>query len=171
MQEIKTILTPIDFSENTEKIVRSAAYVAGIFKAKLHFIFVVQNFENYSGFLVPPVSMPNLEEELFIAAQEQIDEFVNRQKDMLDSFSVSDVQSKVLSGDIGEEILDYAAEINCNLVIMGTHGYKGLERVLFGSVADKVVKNSCCPVMTINPYREECEQARCKRCDVPDTDK
>lgn len=112
-----------------------------------------------------------MEEELFSAAEEQIDEFVNRHKAMFDDFDVSSVQSKVLSGDIGEEILNYAAEINCNMIIMGTHGYKGLERVLFGSVADKVVKNSCCPVMTINPYREECERVRCERCETPKTDK
>jgi nucleotide-binding universal stress UspA family protein len=171
MQEIKTILTPVDFSDNTEKIVRSAAYMAGTFKAKLHLVFVVQNFENYSGFFVPPISMPNLKEEFFCAAEEQIDQFINRHKAMLEEFAVTSVQREVLSGDIGEEILNYAAEICCNLIVMGTHGYKGLDRVLFGSVADKVVKNSCCPVMTINPYREECEKAQCKRCEELGTDK
>jgi len=35
---------------------------------------------------------------------------------------------------------------------MGTHGYKGLEKIMFGSVADKVVRSAPCPVMTINPY-------------------
>jgi nucleotide-binding universal stress UspA family protein len=36
---------------------------------------------------------------------------------------------------------------------MGTHGYKGLEKVMFGSVAEKVVKTAPCPVLTINPYK------------------
>lgn len=36
---------------------------------------------------------------------------------------------------------------------MGTHGYSGFERVIFGSVADQVVKNADCPVLTLNPYR------------------
>lgn len=166
MEKIKTILTPVDFSENTDKIVRPAAYMAGTFKADLHLVFVVQSFENYSGFFVPPVSMPNMEEELFAAAEEQMDEFINRHKSMFDEFSVTSVHHKVLIGDIGEEILNHAADICCNLIIMGTHGYKGLERVLFGSVANKVVKNSCCPVMTINPYREECEQSKCNRCET-----
>jgi len=35
---------------------------------------------------------------------------------------------------------------------MGTHGYKGLEKIMFGSVADKVVRSASCPVLTINPY-------------------
>jgi nucleotide-binding universal stress UspA family protein len=39
------------------------------------------------------------------------------------------------------------------MIIMGTHGYKGLEKVMFGSVAEKVVKTAPCPVLTINPYK------------------
>ncbi|MFP7753521.1 universal stress protein [Thermodesulfobacteriota bacterium B35] len=158
MQEIKTVVTPIDFSDNAGKVVRAAAYVAGTFKATLHLIFVVQNFEDYSGFFVPPVNMPNLEEELFQSAQQRMDSFVEEHRQMFSEFGVPDVRARVLSGDVAEEILAYAAEKGCNLIVMGTHGYKGLERIMFGSVADKVVKNSCCPVMTINPYREECEE-------------
>ncbi len=159
MQEIKTVVTPIDFSENAGKVAKSAAYVAGTFKAELHLLFVVQSFEDYSGFFVPPVNLPNLEEELFRSAQERMDSFVEENKEMLDSAGVVSVTSKVLAGDVGEEILNYAVEVNANLIIMGTHGYKGLERIMFGSVADKVVKTACCPVLTINPYREECEEA------------
>jgi nucleotide-binding universal stress UspA family protein len=157
MQEITTVLTPIDFSENADKIARAAAYVAGTFKAELHFVFVVQNFEDYSGFFVPPVSMPNLEEELFESAQERMETFMKENRATLDGYGLNGVKSKVLAGDVGEEILGYAAEIKSNLIVMGTHGYKGLERIMFGSVADKVVKTACCPVLTINPYREECE--------------
>lgn len=39
------------------------------------------------------------------------------------------------------------------MIILGTHGRKGLEKALFGSVADRVVKNSPVPVLTINPYK------------------
>jgi len=158
MQDIKTVLTPIDFSENASKIAKAAAYVAGTFKADLHLIFVVQNFEDYSGFFVPPVNLPNLEEEIFASAQERMDTFMEEHKKMLDDAGITGAKSTVLSGDVGEEIVGYAAEKKCNLIVMGTHGYKGLERIMFGSVADKVVKTACCPVMTINPYREECEK-------------
>lgn len=51
MQPIKSILTPVDFSDNAEKIVKAAAYVAGTFQAELHLVFVAQTFEDYSGFL------------------------------------------------------------------------------------------------------------------------
>jgi len=157
MQAIKHILTPIDFSDNAGKIVKAAAYVAGTFKAELHLVFVVQTFEDYSGFFVPPINLPNLEEELFAAAQQQMETYVEENKAMFAEAGVVHVSGKVLSGDVGEEILQYAVKKKVQLIIMGTHGYKGLERIMFGSVADKVVKNACCPVMTINPYREECE--------------
>jgi len=157
MQEITTVVTPVDFSDNANKIARAAAYVAGKFGASLHLIFVVQNFEDYSGFFVPPVNLPNLEEEIFESAQQGMDAFIESNKKTIIAAGVSDLRSKVLSGDVTEEILAYARDNDCNLIIMGTHGYKGLERIMFGSVADKVVKTSCCPVLTINPYRGECE--------------
>ncbi len=160
MQEVQTIITPVDFSDNANMIARSAGYTAGKFGAELHLIFVVQNFEDYSGFFVPPVNLPNLEEELLKSAQQRMDEFVADKKEDFLQAGVAAVHSKVLTGDVSEEILNHAEEISCNLIIMGTHGYKGLERIMFGSVADKVVKNACCPVMTINPYRKACEEAK-----------
>jgi nucleotide-binding universal stress UspA family protein len=160
MQEIQTIITPVDFSDNADMIAESAAYTAGKFGAELHLIFVVQNFEDYSGFFVPPVNLPNLEEELLKSAQQRMDDFVTEKKKEFLQAGAKAVHSKVLTGDVSEEILSYCEKISCNLIIMGTHGYKGLERIMFGSVADKVVKNACCPVMTINPYRQVCEEAQ-----------
>lgn len=156
MKNIQSILTPVDFSDNAGKIAQAAAYVAGTFKAELHLVFVVQNFEDYSGFFVPPINLPNMEEELFASAQQQMESFVEEQKEAFAAAGIANVTSKVLSGDVAEEILRYAAKKKVQLIIMGTHGYKGLEKIMFGSVADKVVKTACCPVMTINPYRDEC---------------
>ncbi len=158
MQEITRVLTPIDFSDNAAKIARAAAYFAGTFKAELYLVFVVQNFDDYSGFFVPPVNLPNLQEEIFESAQQRMDEFVEEHRATFTDLGVTRIHAKVLRGDVAEEILRYAAETGCSLIVMGTHGYKGLERIMFGSVADKVVKSSCCPVLTINPYQEECEE-------------
>lgn len=158
MENIKSILTPIDFSDNAGKIVKAATYIAGTFKAELHLVFVVQNFEDYTGFFVPPVNLPNLEEELFASAQQQMETYIEENKAMFTQAGVAFVTGKVLAGDVAEEILKYAVKKKVQLILMGTHGYKGLERIMFGSVADKVVKSACCPVMTINPYREECEE-------------
>lgn len=158
MKEIKSILTPIDFSENARIIADSAIYVAGKFKAKLYFIFVVQDFEDYTGFMTPPVNMLNLKEEIFDSAEQQMNTFMEEKSKECAALGIPSVEGKILTGDIAEEIMQYGSTNNCDLIIMGTHGYKGFERIIFGSVADKVVKNACCPVMTINPYQEICEE-------------
>ncbi len=158
MQEIKTVVTPVDFSDNAKMIADSATYVAGKFGAELHLIFVVQNFEDYSGFFVPPVNLPSLEQELQDSAQHKMEEFAESCRATATAAGVSTLRHKVIVGDVAEEILQYAEDVKSGLIVMGTHGYKGLERIMFGSVADKVVKSACCPVMTINPYRKGCQK-------------
>ncbi|MFZ5797106.1 MAG: universal stress protein [Desulfobulbus sp.] len=158
MHEIKTIVTPIDFSENAPKIAEAAIHVAGKFKATLHFIFVVQDFEDYTGFMDLPANMMNLKQEIFESAEMQMHSFIDERSGKCEAAGIPEVQSKVMTGDIAEQIMSYAKNNGCDMIIMGTHGYKGLERIIFGSVADKVVKNACCPVLTINPYQEECEK-------------
>lgn len=149
---IKRVVTPIDFSDNSALIAESAAYMAGKFGASLHLVFVVQNFEDYSGFFVPQMSMPTLEGELVSGAEEKMAEFCENLKDSFNKSGVEKIENKVLMGDVGERIVEYAAGADADLIIMGTHGYKGLEKIMFGSVADKVVRSAACPVMTINPY-------------------
>lgn len=148
---IKNVITPIDFSDNAGLVVESAAYMAGAFGAQLHVIFIVQNFEDYSGFFVPQMNVPNIEHELFVGAEEQMESFCKEHSVYFNKAGVG-VEKKVLVGDVAEKIVEYAVEANGDMIVMGTHGYKGLERIMFGSVADKVVKSAPCPVMTINPY-------------------
>lgn len=143
MDEIKRILVPVDFSENSDKILDSAVYVADKFGAELEVVFVVQSFDDYSGFFVPHMPMAQFEGEMVGAAEKKMTEF-------LGSRQVG--TTTVLIGDVGERIVSHAEETGADLIVMGTHGYKGLERVMFGSVANKVVKSAPCPVMTINPY-------------------
>ena len=61
------------------------------------------------------------------------------------------LETRVLMGSPAEKILELAKQENIDLIIMGAHGRKGLERVFFGSVADKVVTGALCPVTTIHP--------------------
>ena len=142
--EIKKILVPVDFSENSKKILDSAGDIAEKFGAALSVVFVVQSFDDYSGFFVPHMPVAKFEEEMVQGAEQKMDSFLS---------GYADVEAKVLIGDVGEEVVRYAEEIGIDMIIMGTHGYKGLEKVMFGSVAEKVVKTAPCPVLTINPYK------------------
>jgi len=142
--EIKKILVPVDFSDNSKKILDSAGDIAGKFGAALSVVFVVQSFDDYSGFFVPHMPVAKFEEEMVQGAEQKMDSFLE---------SYTGIEAKVLIGDVGEEVVRYAEEIGIDMIIMGTHGYKGLEKVMFGSVAEKVVKTAPCPVLTINPYK------------------
>ncbi len=151
MHAIQTIVTPIDFSDNAGLILQSAVYMAESFNAKLHIIFIVQNFEDYSGFFIAQLAVPNIEQGLLTGAEEKMESFCAPYKEVFEKANV-EVETKVLVGDVSEKIVEYSEEVSCDLIVMGTHGYKGLERIMFGSVADKVVKSASCPVTTINPY-------------------
>ncbi|MGB3648977.1 MAG: universal stress protein [Desulfobulbales bacterium] len=142
--EIKNVLVPVDFSENSKKILEAAGYFSGMCEAQLHVVFVVQSFDDYSGFFVPHMPVAKFEEEMVQAAEQKMEKFLEGHKN---------VEAKVLVGDVSEEIIRHAEESGMDLIIMGTHGYKGLEKVMFGSVAEKVVRSSPCPVLTINPYK------------------
>jgi len=152
INEVKKVITPVDFSDNSTLIAESAAYMAGKFGASMHLVFVVQNFEDYSGFFVPQLSMPSLEGELIESAESKMSSFCADMQEYCDSAGVSELTYKVFMGDVAEKIVEHCADLNADLIVMGTHGYKGLEKIMFGSVADKVVRSAACPVLTINPY-------------------
>lgn len=148
IQDIKKIMAPVDFSDNSQKILKSAAMLAQKFGAGLNVVFVVQSFEDYSGFFVPHVPIVQFEEEMAKNAEEKIQQFI---KEGVPAGVAC--ESKILRGDVAEELINYAATAGIDLIVMGTHGYKGLEKILFGSVAEKVIKTAPCPVLSINPYR------------------
>jgi len=152
IEQVSSVVTPVDFSDNSKLIAESAAFMAGSFKASLVLLFVVQKFEDYSGFFVPQMSIPDFEQDLFAQAETKMATFCRDLEEFAGKKGVPEVFGKVLVGDVAEQIVDYASEQKGGLIAMGTHGYKGLEKIMFGSVADKVVKSATCPVLTINPY-------------------
>ncbi len=154
MDSIKKILVPVDFSDNSVKIVEWALFFREKCGASLLFVFVVQSFEDYSGFFVPHMPVATFEKELLENAESKMREFLAELVPAAVPHSW-----KVLSGDVAEEIVDCAEAEGVDMIVMGTHGYKGLEKILFGSVAEKVVKTARCPVLTVNPYRIDDEEA------------
>jgi nucleotide-binding universal stress UspA family protein len=58
-------------------------------------------------------------------------------------------QTKTVEGNPGDEIVDYAAKIGADLIVMGSHGHSGVRRLLLGSVAEKVLHRTPCPVLVV----------------------
>ncbi len=70
-----------------------------------------------------------------------------------EKFAGLDVETTVAVGDVAEEIIKHAEKSGTDMIIIGTHGRKGLEKIMFGSVALGVAKGAYCPVLTVNPYK------------------
>ena len=148
MSKFKKILFPVDLSESSAQIIPFVASMAKTFQSDLHLLFVARVFKYYDTIYVPPVSIVEFEEKVVKGGKTRLDEFVEENlKDCCVSIA------KVLPGDPAEEIVKYVDAEGIDLVIMGTHGRKGLDRILFGSVAAHVVTRSSVPVMTVNPYK------------------
>jgi len=145
MQDIKKILCAVDFSEMSPKVAEYALNLGKSLGASVNALYVAPSLSQYVGFHVPPASIENFVGEIVTGAEKTMDTFVQ------ENFEGIDVKGDVVSGYAAEEILDYAVKNNMDMIIMGTHGRKGIDRVLFGSVSEKVVKSAEMPVLTIRP--------------------
>ncbi|MFN2266998.1 MAG: universal stress protein [Desulfonatronovibrio sp.] len=145
MAQIKNIMCAVDFSEMSAKVASYTQTLSKSLDASVKVVYVAPSLSQYVGFHVPPTSIENFVGEIVTGAEKTMDTFVE------ENFSEIDVTGKVLSGYAAEEILNYADSENIDIIIMGTHGRKGIDRVLFGSVAEKIVKAAKMPVMTIRP--------------------
>ncbi|MCJ7616485.1 MAG: universal stress protein [Desulfobacterales bacterium] len=148
MKEFKKILFPVDLSESSPNLVPYVLTMAEKFGSEIHLLFVARVLDSFTSIYVPHPSIDKFENEVTEGAKKRIQEF---KEEHFQAFP--DTKAVVLSGDISEEILNYIKSEGVDLVIMGTHGRKGLEKVVFGSVAERVAKGSKAPVLLLNPYK------------------
>lgn len=145
MPEIKKILCAVDFSEQSRHVAEYARTLAEALQAEVLCVYVAPSLSQYVGFKVPASSIDEFVGEIVSGAESTMDQFLT------DNFQGVTATGKVLTGYAAEEVLDLSVTENADMVVMGTHGRKGIDRVLFGSVAEKVVKSAKCPVVTIRP--------------------
>ncbi len=149
MPQFKRILFPVDLSEASPKVVPYVLSLAEKYGSKIRVLFVARLFKYYENIYVPSVSIHSFEHDLMKGAEKRLEEFV--QECFPDQ---SRVKSDVVTGDPAEEIVEYITKEKMDLVVIGTHGRKGLENIVFGSVAEQVVMSSPVPVLSVNPYRK-----------------
>jgi nucleotide-binding universal stress UspA family protein len=145
--QLTKILCAVDLSEHSRQVAQYAAMMAKSTGARLLVIYTAPSLSQYVGFHVPPNTIETFVGEIVSGAEKAMETFV------AENFAGLPVTSKVLIGYAAEEIINRADEENVDMIIMGTHGRKGIDRILFGSVAEKVVKHAKQPVLTIRPAR------------------
>jgi nucleotide-binding universal stress UspA family protein len=143
--EVKRVLAPTDFSSHSEKAVRFACGLAERFGADLHLVHVLSE-------IIPagpdPLLMPVMPPQFYQENEDRAKETLQRLLDPAWGKPKATV-SAVRWGSPVEAIVDYAGEQKIDLLVIATHGRTGLSHVLLGSVAERIVRESPCPVLTI----------------------
>jgi len=146
--EIKKILFATDFSEVSSEALQFANDMARRYNAKLYMLHVIYDVVRVGGWFVPHASMDEMYKDIVKGAKKEIDRF-----GLEELRGYKDVERSVIRGVPYEEIIKFANKEKVDLIIMGTHGRKGVGRVLFGSTAAQVVRNAQCPVIAIRPTK------------------
>jgi nucleotide-binding universal stress UspA family protein len=143
---IHKIIVPIDFLQHTEQLAEYAVYIGEKFNAGLVFLHVIEPPHYYGDYEYPSLGLYAAE------MAEHVDE---KMKQFIEKYSNSSAscEGQVLRGNIADSIIKYAKDKDADLIIIGTHGRKGLEKMWLGSVAELVIKRSPCPTLTCNPYK------------------
>ena len=148
MVKIDKILFPSELREYSLKILPFVLSMSEKYNSTIYLLHVIDDISKWGGFYLPHISLDLYQKEATEAAEKFMDKVCDQQMKGCSNF-----ERKICSGDPATEILKTIDAETIDLVMMGTHGYKGLEQAIFGSVARKVVKNSPVPVLTINPYK------------------
>ncbi|SHO42563.1 universal stress protein [Desulfopila aestuarii] len=147
MLNFQKIIVPVDLDKNTTKLVEYALNIASKFEAEVILLHTVEFIVMGEMALGNP-TYDDYNTSRKEAARKALDKIVQEAADKGQKCA-----SRVLMGDTVDEILACAKEEHCDLIIMGSHGKRGLEKILLGSVAERVLKNAHCPVLIMNPYR------------------
>lgn len=149
MIRLAKLLVPTDFSEDSEQAARYAVELAKRFQAEIHCIHVVD---------IPADLLSTSDYYMTGPSEQFVDQIREESKKNLEAFAKKNlegvgVRTAFLEGSPFVEIIRYARSQEIDLVVIATHGRTGLKHVLFGSVAEKVVRKAPCPVLVVK--REE----------------
>lgn len=151
MTKTKTIVFATDFSATSNEAMKRACELRDKLGAELEVVHVYDPdaFEMPLPYGMMPGAADWIEDH-FARMEERGRQALN---DVLPD--IGDCNGHYLRGRPGPEIIKFAADNEADMIVMGTHGYKGFQRLLMGSVAEYVLRHAECPVLTIkdNPER------------------
>lgn len=148
MSTFHKILVPVDFSEHSTLALDTAVSLAKDFGASLTIVHVYEPLA---------VAVPQ-GYQLFSEAQltrlfEELQQALAQQRQRAEAAGVAKVAAELLHGFAVSEVQNYARENAFELIVMGTHGRRGLSHAFLGSVAERLVRVAPCPVLTVRAPR------------------
>lgn len=142
------ILIPTDGSEISLEAAKHAIKMAKAMNSRVYAIYVID--------IVPFIGLPTegLWESMKEILEDEGNDTLNKISHMAKDHNV-DIKVEILEGNPSKEIVDYAERKKVDLIVMGTTGKTGLDKLLLGSVAEKVTKKSHCPILLVKKYESE----------------
>ncbi len=141
---INKILVPIDFSEYSKSALKYAVSFAKKFEAEIFLIYVVEPIIYPPDFSMGQIAIPSMDIDLDKRAEEELKKLIETEIN-----SSLKAEAIIKTGKPFIEIIETASEKNIDMIIIATHGHSGVEHILFGSTAEKVVRKAPCPVLTL----------------------
>lgn len=145
MIEIRRILCPTDFSDFSRRALEHAVALAHWYEAEITLLHVVPFVPSVATATFPPGVSPLTLEPM---SHERLLEELRRFAEPAAAAGLR-FDTVVRDGSAVGEVLDLARTLPADLLVMGTHGRGGFERLVLGSVAEKVLRKACCPVFTV----------------------
>jgi nucleotide-binding universal stress UspA family protein len=143
----RSILIPVDFDDDSKATLDLARELAAVGDATLHLLHVV-----------PIVLAPGEAGTAVVTRVDEVREAL--EKIAKERLGVLPHQVHTRTGETTRGIVDAARELHADLIVMLTHGRRGLPRFFLGSVAERVVREAPCPVLTVRPWAAGEEQGR-----------
>ena len=140
--KIRSILVPVDFSENASEAVKAASELATQMGARITLIHVIEPPPLMSGYEALPYKVSD--KQLEMTAKTELEALAVR-------FVNPAVETKwvLRKGKAHHEIVEAARELKADLLVISTHGHTGLKHTLLGSTAERVVRHARCPVLVL----------------------
>jgi nucleotide-binding universal stress UspA family protein len=142
--DIKKVLVPIDFSDYSKSALKYAVNFCMNYKAGMILIYVIEPVIYPPDFSMGQIAIPSVNAEWDERAKQELDKLAKEQIP-----SGVEVKTIIKTGKPFLEIIETAGELDIDLIIIATHGRTGMEHILFGSTAEKVVRKAPCPVLTL----------------------
>jgi nucleotide-binding universal stress UspA family protein len=143
---LDTIVVPVDFGPASHEAWRAACDLARMSGSALHLVHVCAEPLHQPWAAQAEVDMEVLAQEWATEAAEHLAGFISSR-----DIDPARVTRTVLSGCAHREIVEFARTRGADLIVMGTHGYGPLRRLLLGSVTERVLRTAPCPVMAVRP--------------------
>ncbi|MBI5788409.1 MAG: universal stress protein [Candidatus Schekmanbacteria bacterium] len=151
MINLKNIMVPVDFSEDSRKALTYGISLAGNYRAKLHIVNIIDD-RIYDDNLFMVYAEQEIRDNRQKVVQGKLDEMLTEAKNLHPEVEAINA---VQFGIAFVAIIKYARDNDVDLIIMGSHGHTGIAHVLIGSTTEKVVRKAPCPVLVIRPRERE----------------